>query len=202
MPVAGQLDPGRAPGRARPVDEAADAQTARDVRVVNVVIPQSSGFSNETFLVDAAWNDDDGDHEVELVVRGQAPGNILFPESDLVTHQFRTMQLLGEHSDVPVARMRWAEADPGVIGRPFFVMDRLHGLVPGDSPPVHDRGLRDGHGPRDAPALAHQCAVRDDARARGRLAQPRASSISISRITARWARNSGATTSSTTGAGP
>jgi hypothetical protein len=85
---------------------------ARHVRIVDVVIPQTSGFSNETFLVDAAWTDEDGDQEVELVVRSQAPSNVLFPESDLVVHQFRTMQLLGEHSDVPVARMRWAEADP------------------------------------------------------------------------------------------
>ena len=140
MPVAGQLDPTEVQAALSPW-MAGQMPDARDVRVIDVVIPQSSGFSNETFLVDAAWSDDDGDHEVELVVRSQAPGNVLFPESDLVTHQFRTMQLLGEHSDVPVARMRWAETDPAVIGRAFFVMDRLHGLVPGDSPPYTTEGF-------------------------------------------------------------
>ena len=111
MPVAGQLDPAELKAALGPW-MARQMPQARDVRIVDVVIPQTSGFSNETFLVDAAWTDEDGDHEVELVVRGQAPSNVLFPESDLVVHQFRTMQLLGEHSDVPVARMRWAESDP------------------------------------------------------------------------------------------
>jgi aminoglycoside phosphotransferase (APT) family kinase protein len=114
---------------------------ARDVRVLDVAIPQSTGFSNETFLVDAAWADDDGDHDVELVVRSQSAANVLFPEADLVTQQFRTMQLLGQHTDVPVARMRWAETNPAVLGRPFFVMDRLHGDVPADAPPYTTEGF-------------------------------------------------------------
>lgn len=140
MPVAGQLDPAELRAALGPW-MARQMPNARDVRIVDVVIPQTSGFSNETFLVDAAWTDEHGDQEVELVVRGQAPSNVLFPESDLVVHQFRTMQLLGKHSDVPVARMRWAEPDPAVLGRPFFVMDRLHGLVPGDSPPYTTEGF-------------------------------------------------------------
>lgn len=140
MPVAGQLDPNELKAALEPW-MARRLPDAEKVRVVDVVIPQSSGFSNETFLVDASWTDDDGEHEVELVVRSQSADNVLFPEADLVQQQFRTMQLLGEHSDVPVARMRWAETDPAVIGRPFFVMDRLHGEVPGDSPPYTTAGF-------------------------------------------------------------
>jgi len=140
MPVAGQLDPDELKAALEPW-MAQRLPDAEKVRVVDVVIPQSSGFSNETFLVDAAWTDDGGDHEAELVVRSQSAGNVLFPEADLVQQQFRTMQLLGEHTDVPVARMRWAETDPAVIGRPFFVMDRLHGKVPGDSPPYTTAGF-------------------------------------------------------------
>jgi aminoglycoside phosphotransferase (APT) family kinase protein len=140
MPVAGQLEPEELKAALGPWI-ARQMPDASDVRIVDVEIPQSSGFSNETFLVDAAWSDDDGDHEAELVVRSQAQSNVLFPEADLVNQQFRTMQLLGEHTDVPVARMRWAETDPAVLGRPFFVMDRLHGLVPGDSPPYTVSGF-------------------------------------------------------------
>jgi aminoglycoside phosphotransferase (APT) family kinase protein len=140
MPVAGQRDP-RALQAALEPWVARRLPDAQSVRIVNVVIPQSSGFSNETFLVDAAWTDADGDQEVELVVRSQSTDNVLFPEADLVNQQFRTMQLLGEHSDVPVARMRWAESDPAVLGQPFFVMDRLHGDVPGDSPPYTTTGF-------------------------------------------------------------
>ena len=141
MPVAGQLEPealeaALGPWMARQMPD------ARDVRIVDVVIPQSSGFSNETFLVDAAWTDADGDQLVELVVREPGAEQRAVPRVvDLVDHQFRTMKLLGEHSDVPVARMRWAEADPALLGRPFFVMDRLHGLVPGDSPPYTTEGF-------------------------------------------------------------
>ena len=140
MPVAGQLEPDELKQTLGPWI-AKQMPDARDVRIVDVMIPQTSGFSNETFLVDAAWTDDDGDQEVELVVRGQAPSNVLFPEADLVNQQFRTMKLLGEHTNVPVARMRWAENDPALLGRPFFVMDRLHGLVPGDSPPYTTTGF-------------------------------------------------------------
>jgi aminoglycoside phosphotransferase (APT) family kinase protein len=140
MPVAGQLEPDEVKSALEPWI-AKQLPDARDVRILDVVIPQSTGFSNETFLVDAAWADDDGDHDVELVLRSQSSSNVLFPEADLVTHQFRTMQLLGEHSDVPVARMRWAESDPSVLGRAFFVMDRLHGQVAGDSPPYTVAGF-------------------------------------------------------------
>jgi aminoglycoside phosphotransferase (APT) family kinase protein len=140
MPVAGQLDPGELKATLEPW-LARQMPDAREVRVVDVVIPQSTGFSNETFLVDAAWSDADGDQEVELVVRSQSAANVLFPEADLVRQQFRTMQLLGAHTDVPVARMRWAETDPAVLGRPFFVMDRLHGDVPGDTPPYTTEGF-------------------------------------------------------------
>src|SRR5437867_8785042 len=108
MPVAGQLQPHEVRAALEPW-MARQMPDADKVRVLDVVIPQSSGFSNETFLVDAAWTDGDGDHDVELVVRSQSASNVLFPEADVVQQQFRTMQLLGAHTDVPVANMRWAE---------------------------------------------------------------------------------------------
>jgi aminoglycoside phosphotransferase (APT) family kinase protein len=140
MPVAGQREPEELKAALEPW-MAAQMPAASNLRITDVVVPQSSGFSNETFLVDAAWRDDEGDQAVELVVRSQSAANVLFPEADLISQQFRTMQLLGEHSDVPVARMRWAEASGDVLGRPFFVMDRLHGVVPGDSPPYTVEGF-------------------------------------------------------------
>jgi hypothetical protein len=54
MPVAGQRDP----------DQIRDVLTewmarqmpeATEVTITNLVVPQSSGFSNETFLLDASW---------------------------------------------------------------------------------------------------------------------------------------------------
>ncbi len=45
------------------------------------------------------------------------------------------MQVLGEHSDVPIPRMLWFEADPSWFGSPFWIMERVDGLVPSDAPP-------------------------------------------------------------------
>ena len=113
---------------------------ARGLAVPALEIPQASGFSNETFLFEATWKDA-GEHRDRLVLRAQPQEYGLFPRIDIIEQQYRTMKLLGEHTDVPVPRVRWAEADPGVLGQPFFVMDRVTGLVPADNPPYTSEGF-------------------------------------------------------------
>ena len=134
MPVSGQRDP----AEVKVVLEgwmAAQLPECTDVEITELVVPQSSGFSNETFLVDARWVEADGTVvDAELVLRSQPPMNLLFPEIELIAQQYQVMTQLGAHSNVPVPRTRWAERDTSVLGGPFFVMDRLHGLVPGDAP--------------------------------------------------------------------
>jgi hypothetical protein len=140
MPVAGQRDP----------DQIRDVLTewmarqmpdATEVTITNLVVPQSSGFSNETFLLDASWVENGEKVDAELVLRSQPVMSLLFPEIDLVTQQYLSMKLLGEHSNVPVPNTRWAERDTAIIGGPFFMMDRLDGLVPGDAPPYTETGF-------------------------------------------------------------
>ena len=46
--------------------------------------------------------------------------------------QFRTMQMVAEHTDVPVPTVLWLENGTDVIGVPFFVMERVNGVVPPD----------------------------------------------------------------------
>ncbi len=140
MPVAGQRDPAEIRSTLE-VWLARQLPDATDVTVTDLVVPQSSGFSNETFLLDARWRAGGETIEADLVLRSQPQVYALFPEIDVVSQQFTTMKLLGEHSSVPVARMRWAEPDPAVLGQPFFVMDRLHGQVPGDSPTYTAEGF-------------------------------------------------------------
>ena len=139
MPVAGQRDP----------DETRAALTAwlgrqlpgaTDVGITDLVVPQSSGFSNETFLFDAAWTVDGDRTSAQLVLRSQPQIYALFPEIDLLGQQYGAMKRLGEHTDVPVAHVRWGEADTSVLGQPFFVMDRLFGKVAGDAPPYTVEG--------------------------------------------------------------
>ena len=133
MPVAGQRDP-EATRKTLVEWLARKLPGARDVEITALEIPQASGFSNETFLFDALWREG-GEQRARLVLRAQPQSYGLFPTIDILRQQFLTMQKLGEQSDVPVARVRFAEPDPDVLGQPFFVMDRVEGQVPGDNPP-------------------------------------------------------------------
>jgi aminoglycoside phosphotransferase (APT) family kinase protein len=42
---------------------------------------------------------------------------------------------------VPVPRVRWLEEDASILGRPFYVMDRIPGEVPSEVPPYHAFGV-------------------------------------------------------------
>lgn len=139
MPVAGQRDPEQT---RKALVEWLTRQLpgATGVEVPMLEVPQATGFSNETFLFDATWRDGDGDQRAELVLRAQPQVWAVFPDIDVITQQYRTMKILGEHTSVPVARVRWAEPDTSVLGTPFFVMDRLQGKVPGDRPPYTTEG--------------------------------------------------------------
>ena len=44
--------------------------------------------------------------------------------------QFRLHRAILDHSDVPMPGLYWLEHDPAVLGMPFFVMERLRGVVP------------------------------------------------------------------------
>ena len=139
MPIAGQRDPEQT-RVALTGWLAGQIAGVAEVEITDLVVPQSSGFSNETFLFTATLTNAAGRERHDLVLRSQPQEYALFPEIDLLAQQYRTMKLLGEHTDVPVARMRFAEADTSVLGQPFFVMDRLHGRVPSDQPPYTESG--------------------------------------------------------------
>ncbi len=97
--------------------------------------PKQGGLSNETILVDCDW----GSGPRGLVVRLAPEGRGLFPKYDLRA-QSRVMEALRAHSAVPVPTVLWFEADGGVLGRPFVVMDRVAGRIPSDNPGYHFDG--------------------------------------------------------------
>ena len=112
---------------------------ASELAVSELVEPQSSGFSNETLLFDAAWTERGQRRSEPLVIRIQPTGYQVFPEYDLGL-QFRTMELLGP-TDVPVPRVLWLEQEQtDLLGAPFYVMGRVEGRVPEDNPPYHAGG--------------------------------------------------------------
>src|SRR5262249_10347108 len=137
MPVVGQRDPAHITA----VLEkwlAARLGVGR-VEVRDLVVPQTSGFSNETFLLGARWSEDPG--AVPSVWRGQRNTAARSPELDRMEQQSLPMKPLGEHSAGPVAKVLGAEPDPAALGGPFFVMERREGRVRGDPPPYTLEGF-------------------------------------------------------------
>ena len=104
-----------------------------DPVVEELTSPQGNGMSSETLLVDVATTGESGRSTRRLVVRVAPPEAAypVFPTYDLAM-QHRVMGLVAEATEVPVPATHWFEADPGVLGGPFFVMDRVEGRVPPD----------------------------------------------------------------------
>lgn len=111
---------------------------ATAVCVGEITLPSGSGFSNETLLIDASWRDGEGVVDAKLVARVKPTAYAIFPEYDL-HRQYRTMELLAP-TGIPVPRMRWYEDDASVLGQPFYVMDRVAGVIPPDHPPFTHGG--------------------------------------------------------------
>lgn len=85
--------------------------------------PVVGGQSNPTWLLD--WGDR------RLVLRKKPSGPIL-PGAHAVEREFRVLAALSG-TDVPVPRPLALEADPAVLGTPFYVMERLDGRVFADT---------------------------------------------------------------------
>ncbi len=101
--------------------------------VAAVRSPGSNGMSSETLLFDARWIEGGVGQTASLVARiepelGDVP---VFPVYDLEA-QYRLLQLVAQHSEVPVPAVRWLELDRAALGAPFFIMERVEGRVPPD----------------------------------------------------------------------
>jgi aminoglycoside phosphotransferase (APT) family kinase protein len=112
--------------------------------------PTSGGMSSETVLFQVDWP---GGRSEELVARlvPAADAVPVFPSYDL-GRQARIMDLVRERTRIPVPRVRWYEPDPGPLGSPFIVMDRVRGAAPPDLLPYNFVGEGVGSWLADAPA--------------------------------------------------
>lgn len=111
------------------------ADGATDVAVSGLDAPAATGHSSETVLFDASWTTADGERRTDSLVLRTAPGgHTVFPTYDLGL-QYRVMEVVRDHSDVPVPPLRWFEPDPSWIGNEFIVMGRVEGRVPPDRMP-------------------------------------------------------------------
>ncbi|WP_029106599.1 phosphotransferase family protein [Mycobacterium sp. URHD0025] len=108
--------------------------TAPEITVESGV--DSNGMSSETIMLTGRWEEDGEPKEQKWVAR-VAPTQDDVPvfSSYRLDHQFEVMRQVGELTDVPVPNVRWIDATGEVLGTPFFLMDRVDGLVPPDVMP-------------------------------------------------------------------
>ncbi|MCX4760553.1 phosphotransferase family protein [Streptomyces sp. NBC_01275] len=105
---------------------------------VSVAVPASNGMSSETLLFDIE-HPPSPVRACALRLEADPSAYTVFPVYDMV-RQYRTMRLVAERTDVPVPRVLWLEEDPGPLGAPFFVMERVEGRVPPDVMPYTYEG--------------------------------------------------------------
>ncbi|ADU00490.1 phosphotransferase family protein [Mycolicibacterium gilvum] len=96
----------------------------------------ANGMSSETILLRGRWSDGGDPVEHRWVAR-VAPTDADIPvfEHYRLDHQHEVMRLVAESTDVAVPAVRWLEDTGDVLGRPFFLMDRVDGVVPPDVMP-------------------------------------------------------------------
>ncbi|HJR26057.1 MAG TPA: phosphotransferase family protein [Acidimicrobiales bacterium] len=109
------------------------------VEVGPVEIPGLSGFSNETLIFDATWDEGGGPVAHGLVIRVEPSGHTVFPSTEFDT-QVQVLQALHADGTVPVPEVLWFEEDTDVLGDRFVAMRRVDGRVPPDSPSYHAEG--------------------------------------------------------------
>jgi aminoglycoside phosphotransferase (APT) family kinase protein len=93
-------------------------------------------MSSETILFDARWTADGAETHERMVARiaPDASDVPVFPSYDMAK-QARCISLVGELTDVAVPRVIGWDGRGDLIGAPFFVMERVDGVVPPDVMP-------------------------------------------------------------------
>ncbi|MCB8958485.1 MAG: phosphotransferase family protein [Nocardioides sp.] len=155
----------------------------------------ANGMSSETLILDAEWTEEGERRRAELVARVAPSAHDLpvFP-SYALQDQYDAMRLVGELTDVPVPTVRWMEPTGEVLGTPFFLMDRVDGLVPQDVLPynfgdnwLHDAAPEDQRRLQDesVTVLAKLHGIPDAEETFGFLAPPHAGGTLLERNLAR-----------------
>ncbi|KAJ1949539.1 hypothetical protein FBU59_001099 [Linderina macrospora] len=93
------------------------------------------GQSNPTYLII--------DSNRKFVLRKKPSGQLLSKTAHAVEREYRVLNALGRHSDVPVPRVYALCEDVSVIGTPFYLMEFLEGRIFPDARlpdvPPHER---------------------------------------------------------------
>lgn len=96
----------------------------------------SNGMSSETVLLAVTTTESGARVTREYVARvAPDPKDVPVFADYRLTDQYDAIRLVGELSDVPVPAVSLNETTGDVLGTPFFLMERIDGLVPPDVMP-------------------------------------------------------------------
>jgi aminoglycoside phosphotransferase (APT) family kinase protein len=133
MPSTQAYDEGEVRARLEPW---LSARLGEPATITSLAAPGASGFSSETMLVDYTT----GRGSEGLVLRGEPLGFRVFPAYDLLL-QYRCMDAVRQHSNVPMPELKWFEDDESVLGHVFYAMERVDGEAPPDNLPYTINGF-------------------------------------------------------------
>jgi len=119
---------------------------ADGVRVHDVDMPRATGFSNETVFFSTTAKTLGSETTRKWVARIEPSDGGIFPEQTdacavSCAVQHRIMQAVRDAGVVPIPDMFPFEADTSVLGRPFFVMEFIEGVIPADVPRYTQAGF-------------------------------------------------------------
>jgi aminoglycoside phosphotransferase (APT) family kinase protein len=95
-----------------------------DGATIDALRRHAEGWSWQTYTMTV----EAGGERRGYAVRVEPRDGLLAPYD--VDGQFALHRVVRDHSDVPMPDLFWLEKDPSVLGMPFYVMERLEGVVP------------------------------------------------------------------------
>jgi aminoglycoside phosphotransferase (APT) family kinase protein len=87
------------------------------------------GWSMETFSIGLSYKKDGEKVERDIIIRKE-PAAGLMDENYDVSIEYRVITALGKTGKVAVPETYWMEHDPEILGKPFYVMEKVEGDIP------------------------------------------------------------------------
>lgn len=117
-----------------------------DVTVTDLDIPVSTGFSNETVMFTVNWTEGGDARSERFVGRIEPDDGGMFPiqtpacaVSSALQH--RIMGVVAANSSAPIPPLLPYESDTSVMGREFYAMGFVEGVIPPDNPRYSQEGF-------------------------------------------------------------
>jgi aminoglycoside phosphotransferase (APT) family kinase protein len=124
-------------------------QAAETIVLAPLTAPDA-GSSSETLMMDVSIHAHGATSLMHWVLRIQATTHQVY-QDPAVERQYRVLDVLVQASNVPVPHVLWFEPDASILGAPFFVMERVDGIVPCEM--YHSRGVLAEASPREREAM-------------------------------------------------